>query len=301
MYNNDKLLLEYWGIVDWKGALCDSDEMLSSEAGKLNGASPKEIRNFLKKAGARIYYDEHSDLNNDSTKDYLALVEFDDSDNIDAWAFLNIDGGIKAQLINSFYSEDNKPKLNVRSLQTGDELIRLIAVGDELIFARFLADSSPKIILEEYGVRDFSLIEDVSPLRVVVDVDNFLDGQATKGYQWDASTKEFVPIDVLFDSAQSSLEEMVYAKRDYSGVIKYIDHFLSTASPETRDWYACVIDDCKYLPEWYAPYFRYMRGLAYEQLGDEEQAKQNYYELWRDYPDHVFGVAASLKLEPIKP
>ncbi len=182
MYNNDRLFLEHWGVVDWKGSLCDADEMLSSEAGKLNETSPKDIRNFLKKLGGRIYHDEHSDLNNDNTKDYLALVEFNDSDNIDAWAFLNVNGGIKAQLINSFYSEADQPKLKVRSILTRDELIHLIAVDDELIFARFLADLSPKIILDEYGVRDFSLIEDVSPLRVVLDVDNFLDGQATKNY-----------------------------------------------------------------------------------------------------------------------
>jgi hypothetical protein len=44
-----------------------------------------------------------------------------------------------------------------------------------------------------------------------------------------------------------------------------------------------------------------MRGLAYEQLRQTDQAQHVYYELWKDYPKNVFGMAADLKLEPIIP
>jgi outer membrane protein assembly factor BamD (BamD/ComL family) len=108
-------------------------------------------------------------------------------------------------------------------------------------------------------------------------------------------------LDNVFVSAQTDIEEMFYIRQDYSGAIQYIDQFLSSAPPETRDWYECVLDVCKYYPEWYVPYFRYLRGLAYEQLEEDDQAKQAYYELWTDFPNSIFGVAASLKLELVNP
>jgi hypothetical protein len=60
--------------------------------------------------------------------------------------------------------------------------------------------------------------------------------------------------------------------------------------------------DCGSICEqWYFPYFHYLQALAYEQSGQLGAAKQTYFELWRDYPENIFGVAASQRLLPIQP
>ena len=138
---------------------------------------------------------------------------------------------------------------------------------------------------------------------ISIQVDGY-DGKRLDAYLWDPDAQNFVLQTDPFSRTQISLENDLYNKHDTAGVIANVDQFLSAALPEPQMPSQCgtgVPGGCTYYPAWYVPYFRYLRGLAYEQLGQVDAAAQAYYELWRDFPNHIFGIAAGLKLEPVNP
>jgi len=51
----------------------------------------------------------------------------------------------------------------------------------------------------------------------------------------------------------------------------------------------------------YCPAFYYTLGLAYELSGEEKNAVNTYWQLWRDYPESPFSQIAQFKLEKITP
>ncbi|HSO13485.1 MAG TPA: hypothetical protein VLT51_14005, partial [Anaerolineales bacterium] len=115
-------------------------------------------------------------------------------------------------------------------------------------------------------------------------------------YSWDVKYQHFCEAD-FFRDKQNELEIKIYRERDYETVIQDINEFFKQDIENSE-----AVKNCgAYCPEWYFPYFRHLLGFSYEMMGDTESAKSTYYSLWHDYPTNVFGIAASLKLEPVSP
>jgi len=104
-----------------------------------------------------------------------------------------------------------------------------------------------------------------------------------------------------FRIVQATIEELIYVERNNPSAINKVDHFLRVAPPESVLAYTCSDGNCHYFYDWYISYFRYMRALAYEQMGMLDQARDSYYELWQDFPKNVFGAIAGKKLMPVQP
>lgn len=122
-------------------------------------------------------------------------------------------------------------------------------------------------------------------------------------YSWNAEldklNKKIINFD--FSRAQDEVERLVFQARDYEQAILYINMFLVQTPPEPKEILYCHLSDCTYYPDWYRPYMRYLLALAYELSGREEQARDTYFLLWKDYPENGFGLAAAHRLTQATP
>ncbi|HSA99098.1 MAG TPA: hypothetical protein VLE49_00500 [Anaerolineales bacterium] len=303
-YNNDKATLKAWGIVEGKGSLCDVYEMLPVDVKSAQLRSPDTLMQWLDKTELTIYQKTSIDLNDDGLEDYLILLDTTDSETPDAWAFLATLEGYQASYIGEIPLKDEQSELEIRSMEIeGSAPVQIVlsAEGDLNIF-RVTPGLGIETLMEDYDVQ--SIDADDVRKSVTVQINRDDEPHKTITYLWNPDSQAFVEQPDDFAHVETEIEKLFYSDRDYQAAINYIDDFLRTAPPEPKQAYACGVDipdGCLYSPEWYGPNFRYLRGLAYEQLGQNEQAKQAYFELWRDFPGNVFGMAASLKLEPVRP
>jgi hypothetical protein len=122
-------------------------------------------------------------------------------------------------------------------------------------------------------------------------------------YQWNPELasldKKIINFD--FSNAQDNTERLLFQERDFTQAILYINTFLVQAPPESKELLSCYQSDCTYYPDWYRPYMRYLLALAYELSGREEQARDTYFALWKEYPDNIFGLAAAHRFAPATP
>jgi hypothetical protein len=122
-------------------------------------------------------------------------------------------------------------------------------------------------------------------------------------YRWNAELERLDKRIINFDfaRAQDEVERLVFQEHDYEQAILYINKFLIQAPPEPKEFLYCHYSDCTYYPDWYRPYMRYLLALAYELSGRQEQARDAYFLLWKDYPDNGFGLAAEHRLTQRRP
>lgn len=301
-FNDNATLIQSWGFVKGKGSLCNVIEMVPADVQTARLTSKDALESWLQKTGFTVYQDKVLYLNTDGIEDHLILLDTTDSESPDAWVFLSTPDGYHAAYIRDLWAEDEYPKMDIYPINTGDgKQVHLIALEEDVVIFLIQDDVEVQILLEEYGVQSFQIKSDAMPAEVLLNVDNFSYGKKTVSYIWGMDLSNFFEQD-KFKLAQIYIEKMLYAEQDYSAVIAYIDDFLQETHQEPYQAYVCGTDipnDCLYRPAWYIPYFYYLRGLAYEQMGQTDKAKQAYYDIWQDYPTNVFGMAAQLKLEPI--
>lgn len=122
-------------------------------------------------------------------------------------------------------------------------------------------------------------------------------------YAWNVVLGKFEKRIINFDfsKAQDEAEKLLFQERDYIQAILHIQRFLIQAPPEPKEFFYCQSNDCKYYPDWYRPYMRYLLALAYEMSVQPEPAREIYFALWKDYPDNIFGLAAEHRLVAVKP
>ncbi len=302
---NDERMLAAWGIVDGKGSLCNEYDLLPLDIKGTRLTSSVSLLQWLDRHEFTVYQKTALDLNSDGLEDYVLLLDTQDIDSADAWAFLATPEGYQARAISTEWSGSEQTELGISSIKVGDGAsAHLILLDGILVAFRVNTDLSIETWEEVYGVKSYDIVDEVQPAKIVMNIDSDYEGKRTTVYVWDAQTQSFIEQTDPYVNARIEIEDLLFTKQDYEAVIRYIDEFLQTAPPEPKVVYACGADipgHCKYFPERYVPYFRYLRGLAYEQLGQNEQAKRAYFELWQDFPKNVFGMAASLKLEPISP
>lgn len=138
-------------------------------------------------------------------------------------------------------------------------------------------------------------------------------------YRWNNHTKsiqETSSKNFDFDSVENKVESRIYRENDYQGAIVDLAQALANSPPDQVTWPYCYeymasrasdiatnpeVTLCSQPMEWHRPYLLYLLALSYEKSGRLEDARNTYYALWREYPKNVFGVAASMRLEPVHP
>jgi hypothetical protein len=140
-------------------------------------------------------------------------------------------------------------------------------------------------------------------VQIKVDIKN-QDEQKTVIFSWDDRSQSFVEQNAI-DLEISQIEKALYVDRDYPSVINRVDTLLVNLNFVSNVAMLCgisVADDfCVDFPEEYAAYLLYMRALSFEQMGLVNDARDAYYQLWQKYPQNLFGIIASKKLEPVQP
>jgi hypothetical protein len=300
--------LPTWGFTKdgsryFPGKICDVYEILPLDVKSAHVTSPASLSNWINKTNLTIYQNESIDLNRDGLEDRLILMDTTGSNSPDVWAFLATADGYIAIFVHDLWTENAALRAKISPIQAGDNNFAYLVVLDkDFAFFRITKDFKAEILAKGTGVRSFETTE-IAPVQVKINIDNYPDGKKTLNYVWDSLSSNFVEQDE-FKNAQIKIEKLLYSEQDYNGTIDYINQFLQAEHQEPFQPYQCgtsIPGGCNYEPAWYSPYFRYLLGVTYEQLGQQQQAIQTYYELWRDYPKNVFGMVASLKLEPIAP
>ncbi len=300
-FNDDVTLVEQWGFVSRKGLLCSVTGMLPADVQIAHLTSTDALESWLQKTGFTLYQDEVLDLNSDGIEDHLILLDTTDSETPDAWAFIGTVDGYKAAFIFEPWFESEQPEMAIKALEMGETSPAYVIFSDDLTIFRLTPDFAIETLLQEYSVKSYQIIDETMPPKIVLEIDGTYEGHRFIPYEWNTESQVFIEAPDEFVLAENEITKLLYEKQDYQGVISYINAFLQKDYPEPKRVAFCgmdIPDGCVYQPEWYIPYFGYLRGVAYEQMNQIEPAKQAYYKLWQDYPKNIFGMAAMLKLEP---
>lgn len=304
IYNFDSDTLRIWGVVDWNGFLCNMKKIFVSELASEKIGSPEALDVWLDRTQINVYEKISVDVFDNGKIDLLALLNTNTLSEKDIWLLSLTQEGFYKPLYIDHYSYSDKSELSIKEIPSDEtnNLVYEISLGDELIIVRILPDLTTNILIEEYGVTSYEINQTQESLSLIINIDNQSDGKITNSYLWNSMEQNFIYQPNIFEITQKNIEENIYIKNNYSETIIYIQNFLKKRYSEPEYIFSCSAESgCTYSPPFYIPYFRYLQGLSYEQLGDFENARDIYYELWQDYPDNVFGVVASMKLELVNP
>lgn len=191
------------------------------------------------------------------------------------------------------------PRLDAAAIQFGD----MFAIYNFLPNGDVIELSSSSYY---YRANGFQLIPGSAPeIQVWTDQDyaeGQLDVQKLISYIWEDDQEKFVETSGVYDfeNARKQAEQLLYQSQDFSSAITLINAILLSAPPANIPATYCSRRECQRSGEWYNPYFRYLLGISYEMANQPEKARDIYYDLWKNYPENAFGIAASFKLEPVR-
>lgn len=233
-----------------------------------------------------------------------------------SWAFFTGPNGQNAVLLgNSKITEWNKENAVVFTSKQEPPIL-LVEIDDCLLFLS-ITSGEVKILKNICGI-DLFFSKDNERVNVMLS-DWYPGNWRFVSYTWDnaaQSLRETASQSYDFDSVQRKAETLIYKENDYIGAIVYISNVLLMSPPDQVFWPDCYdyiaerandieaypnVTLCEQPMEWHRPYLLYLLGMSYEMSGQLDNAKATYYSLWHDYPNNIFGVAASLKLEPVNP
>ncbi len=297
---NESRMIESWGFIWQGGILCDEYEMLPADVMSSQLLSSEMLDSWLTTTAYKIRFNDLMDLNNDGLEDRLVVFSITDGDTFVVWAFIMTKDGYVAKLVKVFWNAAEHEIIILPLETTNRKSVFLVSLEPEVVVFRVLPDLRIETQVDEYGVQSYMVFNQPASTRISIHIDNKSDESRTEAYFWSELSQRFEKQDD-FRIAQATIEELFYVDRKYSLAINEVDHFLLIAPPEPVVPYSCGGENCEYLLDWYIPYFRYMRALAYEQLGLTDQARDEYYSLWQDFPKNVFGVVAGKKLKPAQP
>jgi hypothetical protein len=117
-------------------------------------------------------------------------------------------------------------------------------------------------------------------------------------YKWNGESQELDGRKANFDfgETQDVAQRLVFQEHNYLQAIVYINEILVQAPPEPKFISSCISNECNYFPDWYRPYMFYLLGLSYDMAGRKSLARDVYFNLWQDYPNDMFGMAALHRL-----
>jgi hypothetical protein len=311
--DNIPTLRETWGFASdrWIGpgifsklSLCVREDAIISSAGKFENSSTNALKKWLDQAGFHWFDVQPTDLDGDGINDWLALIEFHDSrtDEVEVWTFLHRPKGLVAKRVDSFISKLPTLILDIHSFQPDDfsNLVNIVHVNDSLYAFYITLDNEVTSLLNLSSVTYFRIDHTSHGSSIIVSTSSKYDGDKKTEYLWDPSLMGFIDQDE-FLTHEDEAGRLLFQESNFPAAINYIEKFLTEAPPEPRIITFCTDGGCEYRPDWFRPHLRYMLGIAYEMNNQAEQAVKVYYDLWKDYPANIFGLAAAAKLEPTAP
>jgi hypothetical protein len=296
-----------WGFIplDITG-LCHSLSMLSAEVTNSHLKSADALNDWLKTLSYPMYQNTPIDLNGDGLEDRLVYLETSDQGDLDGWAFFMTANGYVAKYFDYSTTQDDHSDNAVIPLEINSEIRAfMLPSGDS--FSIVVLKQDFQIDTGSYffqpSVHASKIISQFSPVQIMADVKN-RNGQKSIVLSWNDLSQSFVEENSL-DLVLSEIEKLLFVDQDYPSIINRVNFLLANSNFDSDIPTLCgisVADDfCVDFPEKYAAYFLYMRALSFEQMGLVNDARDAYYQLWQKYPQYLFGIIASKKLEPVQP
>jgi hypothetical protein len=292
-----------WGyqIEDW----CNYDNTLQSLALAVNISNVDDLSGWLTTIGFVSSDIQQVDFRDAGVRAWLVTKpgSEDTNQNIDdsLWLFARTGHGLQAAKLIENWREniDIIPVPEVYSYAS----FMIVKFGDYIEMVQIYPDGHLKILAQDYWVKDFQVVPDEKQVFFVVESGWNGDVKEMFSYTWSEDKDRFIrdKVGYNFELVKLEAETLLFQQQDYASAVLFINKFLFEAPPERIPAEYCLWRECQPYPDWYRPYLRYLLGIAYEMVDQPDRAKLVYYTLWQDYPTNVFGVAASLKLEPVSP
>jgi tetratricopeptide (TPR) repeat protein len=306
-------LIARWGFAHpgWFGGfglniddLCTLDEALEVGAPTLWAVSTANLKNWLEIMGVQVLAVKPVDLDGNGQTDWLALIHTErGGGSTYLWAFVRTPHGLKASLVDGFWNNYIDFTLRSYRPEKGAPLVQLFQLDDSLSIFYFDANKAPEMLGGQNYVVGHWVDERPEGSQLVVYTRPIYQQPEVYTYTWNADTHRMDEhtFGYDYDASETEAERLLFQAMDYEAAIEAIQQFLREAPPEVIDCRGYYNEGCHASPEWYVPYMRYLLALAYDLDGQAEKALQGYFLLWRDYPTHLFGMVARLKLEPSAP
>jgi hypothetical protein len=301
-----KAMKDAWGFVPMDIKLCDSLFMLPAEVKNDHLSSANMLNTWLKTLPYPVYQNTPIDLNGDGLEDRLVFLETSENGDLDVWAFFMTADGYIAKYFDYSSSKDDLSEITIFPLEINDGTKAFMLPSEDSISIDILKtnlQNDSNAYFYQPDVQSYKVIRQTQPVQVMLDVKD-QDERKTLVLSWNEFSQSLIGQNAI-DLTVSQIEKLLYVDQNYPSVIDRVDTLLSNVNSEAGATYLCGISVSKDFrvdfPEAYAAYFLYMRALALEQMGQVNQARDAYYALWRDYPDNLFGIAASKKLIQANP
>jgi hypothetical protein len=276
------------------GDLCNREDAIITSARTLNAARTRDLTNWFDQVGLHWYDVQSADLDGNGTNDWIASLEYHDQwfDGLEIWAFMRRPGNLEAVFINTFELTSSPLKWQSFHPEEGNILVDVVAKKADFTAFYITSDGKLQLVIDPgFPVTDFRIENTPHASNIIITTNSSAEGVKTTSYRWDPSILNFVDQDEFRDHEQEA-ERLLFLDLDFPAAIQSIEKYLAKAPPEPH------ILAGEVQPDWYLPHLRYLLGIAYEMNNQPDQAEAVYYQLWKDYPANIFGLAAAAKLEP---
>lgn len=259
--------------------ICDSDEGFKSLVESISLES-SNIPAKLQLNGVKLEYAAKRDLDLKGEEEWVVIL--DDGYYKDLWAIFKDKAGYKAERLVNL---DGESLLSLKVLQPEGSSNPILfihttstlygfEIGSDFTISELVYDFYVKSLLFEVG--DYSTFQVF--YEAPMDENQWWIKSPWLGYRWASEENTFT---------SDLVEYMIFEENDPEGVIDLLKPILPLFNNWDVDW---SHDGAK---------LYYLHGLAYELTGDEANAVQTYWTLWRKYPESPYAVMARYKLEPM--
>lgn len=251
--------------------ICDADKAFQNLLLDMVDTEIDHIPAVLTQNGVKVKFSRK--LNVDFSGDDEWII-YDDGD---FWIiFSNKEAFQGKRLV--FFSGD--PVVDVKIEATAGQFVSILYIRTETyyeIYGVMPGLDNDFLVTESSLPRVFEQENGVTRLQFIVPKPEDYTGwppNPWEGYRWNSDKNTFT---------SDLVEYILFQENDPEGVISLLKIVLPLFDTWGED----------------GPKLSYLLGLAYEVTGDEANAVQTYWTLWRKYPESPYAVMARYKLEPL--
>ena len=288
--------LAAWGYVrnDFPCNLSEAWDRLLEQTTEMK---IEEAAIFLEGKGLQIVDNWSKDLNQDGQAELLFTIE---SPSVyqgatrKTWSIFKTEVGL--QYVPLGFDGTSTTTWETALLQDGESPLHFVQVDETLHIIRFNIQEDEVTIQQFYRselfykVKSFALAEQDNVLMVTVDFSPSSIRFRQLLLRWNPAVEDFeiVGTDVPYYLGTSRYDLVEWAKvmlfeeERFENTAVMLSYFATNYEVE--------------LPE-----TLYLLALAYELSGQEQEAVDTYWQLWRDFPESSFAVMAQRKLVPAEP
>lgn len=289
--------LEAWGYTNPYDFPCDLSDAWSALIAETIQMSLDEAATFLEEQGVQLVDKWYRDLDQDGQAELLFIVEKPDlyrTTTRKTWAVFETESGLQYVPLDFAFTPSTRWEISLPPGSTNP--IHFVQDEETLYLIQFRVQEN-EIIAHQYflpelyfNVNRFIVTHENNELLLMVDflpsVISF--GQLTWRWNPEVADFEIIGTDVPYFLGTSRYDLVEWAK---------VMLFEEQRFEETAVMLAYYTANYEVeLPETY-----YLLALAYELSGQEQQAVETYWQLWRDFPDDSFAIMARRKLVPAAP